>query len=120
LLPEEDRRLLEFGYGSTNIVDRPTKSASEIEADEYREGAEKLERLLLEYSPRIACYMGIGVYRRFSGKKEIGTGLQQINKVEGVADYVCSSPSGLNRIPYSEQLECFINLGRLKERIDRR
>lgn len=108
--PEEDRRLLELGLGSTNIADRPTRSAAELQPNEFREGAAALRELLMEYQPKIACYVGIGVYRKFSGLKEVGRGRQENATVPGVIDFVCSSSSGLNRIPYAEQLECFKNL----------
>jgi TDG/mug DNA glycosylase family protein len=39
---EEDGDLLRLGYGLTNIVERPTRSAAEISKEEYAEGKEKL------------------------------------------------------------------------------
>jgi double-stranded uracil-DNA glycosylase len=113
--PEEDRQLLSLGLGSVNIVDRPTRGASELTREEFRTGAVCLQALLAEYRPRIACYMGLGVYRVFTGKREVCTGLQETCAVAGVLDYVCSSPSGLNRISYSQQLQCFIGLRHLLE-----
>ncbi|MBB6218271.1 TDG/mug DNA glycosylase family protein [Anaerosolibacter carboniphilus] len=107
LHPYEDRELLHYGYGSTNIIDRETKSAAELTDEEYEVGREKLKGLLRKYHPKIACYVGIGVYQRFAKKKEIKPGLQSNSIVEGVLDYVCSSSSGLNRIPIDEQINCF-------------
>ena len=115
--PEEDRQLLSLGLGSVNIVDRPTRGASELSREEFQAGAARLHALLVEYRPKIACYLGLGVYRMFTGRKEVCTGLQEISAVPGVLDYVCSSPSGLNRIPYSEQLWCFTGLRQLLDRI---
>jgi TDG/mug DNA glycosylase family protein len=115
--PEEDRKLLELGYGSTNIVSRPTRSAAEITKKEFKEGAVILKDVLKKYRPQIAAYMGIGVYKIFSGKKDIKSGLQEESVVPGTIDYVCSSPSGLNRTPYSEQLECFRGLKKLIENL---
>jgi len=89
--PEDDIKLLKLGYGSINIVGRPTKSASEIKASEYREGSVILKNTLIKFKPRIACYLGIGVYKVFTGKKNVMCGLQQESAVEGVTDYVCSS-----------------------------
>ena len=34
--PTEDGKLLEFGFGFTNIVHRPTKAAQEITKEEYK------------------------------------------------------------------------------------
>jgi TDG/mug DNA glycosylase family protein len=113
LKPEEDHTLLKMGYGSTNIVSRPTRSASEISSAEFKAGAGRINDILLEYRPGIACYMGIGVYRALTGKKDIGCGLQKDCIVKGTRDYVCTSPSGLNRLPYKEQLRCFRGLVQL-------
>src|SRR5205085_3644539 len=44
LSPFEERRLLPLGLGITNVVDRATAAASELSADELREGAGRLER----------------------------------------------------------------------------
>lgn len=111
--PEEDFKLLEIGCGSTNIVSRPSRGASELKLAEFREGAITLRSLLEKYRPKIACYVGIGVYKIFTGKSVVACGLQDISTVEGISDYVCSSPSGLNRVPYSEQLKCFKGLKRI-------
>jgi double-stranded uracil-DNA glycosylase len=108
--PEEDFTLLKFGYGSTNIAARPTASANELSPKDFREGAVILRELLEKYKPRVACYVGIGVYKAFSGLKAVQCGFQTPDIVDGVLDYVCSSPSGLNRKPYREQLECFGSL----------
>lgn len=118
LSPGEDRKLLEFGYGSTNIAERPTRQAGELTAEELSEGCRSLAVLISEISPEIVCHVGIGVYRIFKSQMEgipksrlkISTGLQEGNLFDGVKDYVCSNPSGLNTIPYSSQLECFRNL----------
>lgn len=120
----EDRKLLELGFGSTNIVDRSTKAANEIEPRELKEGSNNLYELISEIKPRIACYVGIGVYRAFAsnildvpaGKMEINTGIQSKSIVKGTIDFVCSSPSGLNTIPYPEQLHCFKELKILIDR----
>lgn len=115
LAPEEDRKLLDYGYGSTNIVDRPTKGADELTKEEFTAGRETLRAKLAYYTPRVACYMGIGVYREFMGLSKIEQGLQKGTAVPGVLDFVISSPSGLNRIPIPEQLKYYCQLKNLLE-----
>ena len=117
----EDRRLLELDFGSTNIIDRPSKSESDIKSQELKEGSQNLYELIKEIKPMIACYVGIGVYRAFasnilhvpSSKISISTGEQKNRVIEGTLDFVCSNPSGLNTIPYNEQLRCFQELKNL-------
>ncbi|CUH94824.1 hypothetical protein P22_0890 [Propionispora sp. 2/2-37] len=110
LAPAEDRLLLTWGYGITNIVSRPTRSAAEITRQEYATGRAELKLKLQTYKPQIACYVGIGVYRQFTGKSKIACGLQPEPAIPGMLDFVVSSPSGLNRIPVQTQLACFEEL----------
>jgi len=125
LKPEESKKLLLFGFGSTNIVSRPTKSSAEITASEYKEGAFRLKKRITSISPRIVCYVGIGVYREFASavlsipksKLVVAAGRQSMNIFDGSIDYVCSNPSGLNTIPYEKQLDCFKQLKELLEHV---
>lgn len=126
-LPTEDLKLLLWSYGSTNLVDRPTKTEMEISREEIKEGSNNLLKLILEYKPRIACYIGFGVYRRFSSvilnapmhKLDFPSGVQQKSIAEGTLDFVCSSSSGLNTIPYADQLHCFHELKILADIMDK-
>jgi double-stranded uracil-DNA glycosylase len=104
LKPEEDGQLPEFGCGITNIVARPSRTAAEITKAEFREGRTVLREKLTRFKPLIACYAGIGVYREFTAKKDVTCGRQPDNAVAGVIDFVVPSPSGLNRLLFSEQL----------------
>lgn len=123
LSSEEDKILLKFGYGSTNIVQRPTKSANEISSEEFKEGSRILSNLIQSMAPKIVCYVGYGVYRAFASnllgtsasKMQITAGVQQSCLIEGIIDFICSNPSGLNTIPYEQQLRCFISLRELKD-----
>lgn len=110
LKPEESNELLDYGYGITNIVARPSKAAAEISREEYAEGGKLLKAKLMAYKPAIACYAGIGVYREFAAKKAVVCGLQSDSVVVGVSDFVLPSPSGLNRISFAEQLHWYKEL----------
>lgn len=110
LRPEEDGSLLNLGYGITNIVARPTKAAAEITKDEYIHGRKVLKHKLAIYQPKIACYVGIGVYQQFSEIRQIYCGIQPINAMPNIIDFVVSSSSGLNRIPWNTQLSHFKQL----------
>lgn len=113
LKPEQDMELLRLGYGSTNIVHRPTKAAAEITGDEYREGREQLLKTINRYRPRIVCYVGIGIYKVFARRARVAWGLQEDSVVPGVTDFVAPSSSGLNRMKLEDQVEIYRNLKRL-------
>lgn len=111
---EEDRSLLELGYGLTNIVERPTKEALEITKEEYEEGRILLQEKLRLYQPKVACYVGKGVYQELAKIKKIPWGAQPISVVEGVTDFVAPSSSGLVRMKIKEIIDIYKDLHDLK------
>ncbi|RIV18578.1 mismatch-specific DNA-glycosylase [Alicyclobacillaceae bacterium I2511] len=109
--PEESPYLLEdYGYGFTNIVLRPTARADELAPHEYVTGRAVLRAKLEHHRPRYACYVGKGVYLRFSRKKFAQWGFQPMNEVSGVCDFVAPSTSGLVRMRLEEQVEIYRQL----------
>lgn len=113
--PSEDRDLLAVGYGFTNIVARPTRRADEITKEEYAEGRVQLRQLLEANSPKIACFVGKGVYEQYACRKQIPWGRQQAGPVPGVVDFVVPSSSGLVRMPYGEILAVYKGLRELQQ-----
>ncbi|HWO95460.1 MAG TPA: G/U mismatch-specific DNA glycosylase [Bacillus sp. (in: firmicutes)] len=111
--PTEDGDLLQLGYGLTNIVSRPTKTAQEITKEEYREGREELKRKIAHYRPKIVCFVGKGVYQEYSQKKELPWGVQKEPVVPGTIDFVAPSSSGLVRMKMDEILDIYRELPRL-------
>jgi thymine-DNA glycosylase len=63
----DDARVLEWNIGLTNIVNRPSRSASDLSIRELRDGATVLRAKLLRYSPRVVCFNGKGMYEVFGG-----------------------------------------------------
>jgi TDG/mug DNA glycosylase family protein len=103
--PDEDALLLEQGIGFTNIVPRPTRRADELTRDEIRAGAAALRDKLERLAPRAVAYTGIGVYKWLRGSTTVAWGIQPDSAVDGVADIVVPSPSGLNRMTFDELVE---------------
>jgi double-stranded uracil-DNA glycosylase len=114
--PEEDSTLLELGYGLTNIVERPTKEAADITKEEYKEGRGILKNKLETFSPKIACYVGKGVYQQFSQKRQMKWGVQEDSVVGGVIDFVAPSSSGLVRMKMDDIVAIYKELASLKEK----
>lgn len=106
----EDYKLLDLGYGLTNIVARPTKAADEITKEEYLEGSKELKRKFAYYKPKIVCYVGKGVYQELSGKKKLPWGAQEESVVPGTVDFVAPSSSGLVRMKMDEIVEIYKGL----------
>jgi double-stranded uracil-DNA glycosylase len=110
----EDYQLLGLGYGLTNIVARPTKTAQEITKEEYRLGKVELIDKIEKYKPRIICFVGKGVYQEYSGQKVIKWGIQEKQVVEGTVDFVAPSSSGLVRMNMEEIIAIYHQLLTIK------
>ena len=95
LRPDEERELLQYGCGITNIVARPTAAAAELTRDELVAGARKLVRTVERYRPRVIAIVGIGAYRTAFEHPRAGLGLQDAT-ISRTAIWVLPNPSGLN------------------------
>ena len=95
LTPEEDRELLRYGLGVTNLVDRPTRAAAELGREELTTGAAALEALVDRYRPRVLAVLGIGAYRLGFERPRAALG-EQPGRVGGARTWVVPNPSGLN------------------------
>lgn len=102
--PEESFSLLdEYSYGFTNIVTRPTRQASELTREEYRQGAIDLQDKLARYQPAVACFVGKGVYQAFVGHaRPVPWGMQSPILSGQIAVFVGPATSGLVRMTLAE------------------
>ncbi|XP_046611058.1 G/T mismatch-specific thymine DNA glycosylase-like [Neodiprion virginianus] len=92
---EEDSKLLEYGIGLTNIVERPSRSSSDLKKSEIKVGAKKVEEKLILFKPKIAIFNGKGIYEVFSnktGKSDFSFGLQPVG-IGNTAIWVVPSSS---------------------------
>ncbi|WNR43542.1 mismatch-specific DNA-glycosylase [Paenibacillus roseipurpureus] len=105
--PQEDGDMLDIGYGFTNIVARPSLTAAEITAEEYREGRILLKQKIEYYRPKLVCFVGKGVYEQYSGRRGMAWGVQPHPMVQGVVDYVCPSSSGLVRMKLEDMVAIY-------------
>ncbi|MBS4194247.1 G/U mismatch-specific DNA glycosylase [Lederbergia citri] len=112
-LPTEDDKLLDLGYGFTNIVARPTKNAQEISSDEYRLGREQLKTKISTYKPKIVCFVGKGVYQEYSSRRNVEWGRQASSIIPGVIDFVAPSSSGLVRMSIDDIADIYSGLPKL-------
>jgi len=95
LSPFEDRELLSYGYGITNLVARATARADELTAEELIAGAAILETKVREYQPRCVAFVGITAYRTALHRPHASLGPQQ-EKLAGATIWLLPSSSGLN------------------------
>ena len=134
LVPErityaDDGRLIEWGFGITNLIARPSPGIDTLRPAEYVEGWTRLERKLRRYRPALVALVGVTLYRAIvpllDGVKtrraqRIVAGPQDVT-IHGARVFVLPNPSGRNaNFSYEEMLEAFRGLRREVVRSSRR
>lgn len=68
LRPEHDHRLLEFGYGLTDIVQRPSRGAGDLKRAEFVAGRKRLVGHVKRFKPRAVCFNSKTAFEGYFGK----------------------------------------------------
>src|SRR5947207_2454989 len=114
LRPEEDRRLLEFGIAITDCVKRPSRTASDVRAREFRAAAPELVAKIERWRPRLVCFNGLMGYRG-TIDPEARLGLQPA-RLGAAAVFVVPSTSAANAgFTREERVEWFRRLREVRE-----
>jgi len=95
LHPSEQRELLKDGYGITNLVNRATATADELEPAEFLAARARLAAKVRRLRPRIVAFLGMGAYCHAFGLARASVG-EQPERFEGARVWVLPNPSGLN------------------------
>ena len=100
--PSEERELLTFGYGITNLVPRATATADELSPDELVAGRRRLEAKVKRYQPQVVAVLGISAYRTAFAQKVVTLGQQpeQLGKCHRVGP------------AQSQRIECSLSIGK--------
>src|SRR5712692_3393548 len=97
----DDKRVIEFGVGLTDLVKRPTKGIEEQKREEF--------------APHVVAFNGKLTYEQFAQRK-CKFGMQK-ELLYGARVYVLPSTSGANATDRSEKLRHFRKLAQLVARI---
>jgi TDG/mug DNA glycosylase family protein len=125
LRPEETAKLLDYGYGITDLVARPTRSSGDLGQSDFAAGAAQFVQMVQTYQPRLICFNGITAFRHATGKvkDQVAPGLQPgtffgCEDWPGSLVFVIPSTSGANAsFTRAERLAMFKELSRvLKEK----
>ena len=116
ILPElleakDDKRVIEFGVGLTDLVKRATRSPEEIERQEFAEGRIMLAQKLEEFAPRVVAFNGKMVFEKFAQRK-CTLGLQK-KKVYGAHIFVLPATGTQNTAGSGVKRRYFRQLGSL-------
>jgi mismatch-specific thymine-DNA glycosylase len=111
----DDRRIIEFGIGLTDLVKRPTKGPEELKREDFAEGRIVLSQKLEEFSPSVVAFNGKMTYEQFSQRK-CKFGLQK-EPLYGARVYVLPSTSGQSTHGKADRMKYFRGLARLVEQV---
>jgi len=95
LHPSEERQLLAYGCGITNLVARATASADELAPEELVAGQRRLKAKVRGYQPQVVAVLGISAYRTAFAQKAVTLG-RQPDPLANAVVWVLPNPSGLN------------------------
>ncbi len=95
LSPYDERELLKYGCGITNLVNRATATAVELTEKELRAGAKRLTEKVRRHRPRVVAILGVGAFQAAFGHTRVRIG-EQSELIGNSRVWVLPNPSGLN------------------------
>jgi double-stranded uracil-DNA glycosylase len=95
LTPWHGEAMLEAGLGITNLVNRTTATAAELDRDELRDGAARLLATAERYRPATVAILGISAYRTAFDRPKAALGPQP-ERLGPSRLWILPNPSGLN------------------------
>lgn len=95
LIPAEERELLRYGLGITNLAPRVTATAAELAPAELEAGGQALVAKIERYRPRVLAILGISAYRTAFARPRAAIG-RQPELIGQTHVWVLPNPSGLN------------------------
>jgi mismatch-specific thymine-DNA glycosylase len=111
----DDKRMIEFGVGLTDLVKRPTRGVEELTREEFAEGRIVLSQKLQEFTPRVIAFNGKMTFESFS-QRPCKLGLQK-ELLYGAQVFVLPSTSGQNAIGHASKLRYFRQLASLLKKL---
>jgi double-stranded uracil-DNA glycosylase len=94
LLPSEQHILPSSGIGITNLVERATAGAGDLQDTELGDGARCLEAKVMTLRPRFVAVLGLQAYRSAFERPKATIG-RQPEEMAGAQLWLLPNPSGL-------------------------
>lgn len=113
----DDKRVIEFGIGLTDLVKRPTKGVEELKREDFAEGRIVLSQKLEEFAPHVVAFNGKLTYEQFAQRK-CKYGIQK-ELLYGARVYVLPSTSGANNKNRAEKRKHFRKLAQLVAQVEK-
>jgi double-stranded uracil-DNA glycosylase len=112
-----DKRMIEFGIGLTDLVKRPTRGIEELTREEFAEGRIMLAQKFEQYAPQVIAFNGIGTFENFA-QRPCKPGLQK-TRLYGAQVFVLPSTSAKNAKGRGQKLRYFRQLAKLLDKLQK-
>ena len=96
LTTESDYKVLDYGYGLTDVVKRPTRSTTELRRKDAIGSKKRLDMVIEKYEPDLVAFVGKAGYRYYLeglGLLQLNYGLQEFEIAESQV-FLLPSSSG--------------------------
>ena len=92
---QDDASLLDFGFGITSVVARPTAGVDDLKRSEFVAAAAGFERWVQDQAPRHVAFLGKAAYAAMMDQRAVVWG-RQPKPFGGAVAWVLPNPSGRN------------------------
>ena len=113
----DDKRVIEFGIGLTDLVKRPSRTPEELSREDFAEGRIVLSQKLEEFTPRVVAFNGRLTYEQFAQRK-CNFGLQK-ERLYGARVFVLPATPDPQAHGTNEKLKYFRKLAQLVKRVEK-
>ncbi len=113
----DDKRMIEFGIGLTDLVKRPTRGIEELKREEFAEGRILLAQKLEQYAPQVIAFNGVGTFENFA-QRPCKPGLQK-ERLYGAQVFVLPSTSAKNATGRGPKLRYFRQLANVLKKLQK-
>jgi len=117
---DDDYKLVQYGIGFTNMVQRTTRSSADLKTPEIKEGAKILLEKVRFNRPRIVVFNGKEIFRIFSGQKNFNFGKQPgfVEGTESIMYVMPSSSARCSQLPRAvDKVPFYVALRKLRDHL---
>lgn len=106
LTTETDRRMLDYGYGLTDVVKRPTRSTTDLRGSDGRGARKRLDAVIARHRPGTVAFVGKAGYRYYLDSWTVPLRYGAQNPILASRAYLLPSTSGASfaDTKYAEKL----------------